>query len=227
MSLIVIKRTLRRITEVIYKPAVLVEEERVAPDLLSPIASFIIFLILSLFKSYASATRIIEINGSFSNTFQYYSYEFVIYLSEGLVLVLFSTMLLVLISVKHENYKAFFLFSFYLLVILGLGRLISGVIMFLFPKVQFTYTNQTALSFQFQEALLKWIQSNSIPYIIDVVISDVIPITWCIVVQSYAASKLTGASRMAAMFMLISAWIGLRVIVIRALMTILYGIPFI
>ncbi len=227
MSLIVIKRTLRRITKVIYKPAVLVEEERVAPDLLSPIASFIIFLILSLFKSYASATRIIEINGSFSNTFQYYSYEFVIYLSEGLVLVLFSTMLLVLISVKHENYKAFFLFSFYLLVILGLGRLISGVIMFLFPKVQFTYTNQTALSFQFQEALLKWIQSNSIPYIIDVVISDVIPITWCIVVQSYAASKLTGANRMAAMFMLISAWIGLRVIIIRALMTILYGIPFI
>jgi len=60
-----------------------------------------------------------------------------------------------------------------------------------------------------------------------VVMSDVIPITWCIVLQSYAASRLMNANRMAAIFMLISTWVGLRVIIMRALITILYGIPFI
>lgn len=227
MSLITLRRTLRRLSKVIYNPAALVEETLVAPDVLSSIVAFVIFLVLSLFKSYTSATRIIEVNGSFGNTFQYYFYEFIIYFAEGLVLVLFSTMLLVLISVRHENYKVFFLFSFYLLVIVGLGRLISGGILLVFPKIQFTYTNQTALSFQFQEALLKWAQVNSIPYIIDVIISEVIPITWCMVLQSYAASRLMNANRMAAIFMLISAWVGLRVIIMRALVTILYGIPFI
>jgi|GEM_PF-2869088 hypothetical protein len=227
VSLVTLRRILRRLVKVIYNPAALIEEELVAPDILSSIIAFIIFLMLSLFKSYMSATRIIEVNGAFGNTFQYYSYEFIIYFVEGIVLVLFSTMLLVLISVKHENYKVFFLFSFYLLVIVGLGRLISGGMLLIFPKIQFTYTNQTALSSQFQNALLQWAQANSIPYIIDVVISDVIPITWCIVLQSYAASRLMNANRMAAIFMLISTWVGLRVIIMRALITILYGIPFI
>ncbi|MGB9728387.1 MAG: hypothetical protein ACP5GU_00695 [Thermoprotei archaeon] len=227
MSLIIVKRMIRRLARIVYNPRALMEEERVAPDLLSPMMAFMIFLFFSMFKSYASASKIIEINGIFGNTFQYYSSEFIIYLIEGSGLILFSTMLLVLVSVKHEYYKIFVLFSFYLLLLLGLGRLISGIIILFLPRIQYNYEAGIPLSIQFQEALIKWAQSNSVYYILDVFIADVVPITWCIVLQSYAASEILSANRLAATFMLISAWIGVRIIIVRALMSILYGVPFI
>lgn len=227
MPVTIIKRTTRRLTRIIYSPRALIEELRVAPDFLSPIIAFIIFLLFSMFKSYVSASRIIEANGVFGNTFQYYSYELIIHFTEGLGLILFSAILLILVSVKHEYYRIFVLFSFYLLIVLSLGRLISGFIMLFLPKIQYNYEAGIPLPMQFQEALLKWAQSNSTYYILDVFISDVIPITWCIMLQSYAANLLMNANRLAATFMLISVWIGIRIIIVRALITILYGVPFI
>ncbi|MEM3832265.1 MAG: hypothetical protein QW128_01515 [Thermoprotei archaeon] len=225
--MITIKRTTRRLIRIIHSPHALIEEVLVAPDLLSPMMAFIMFLLFSMFKSYAFASKIIEVNGVFGNTFQYYSSELTIYFIEGSGLILFSTMLLVLVSVRHEYYKVFVLFSFYLLLLLGLGRLISGITMLFLPRMQYSYELGIPLSVQFQEALIKWSQSNSIYYILNVFIADVVPITWCIILQSYAASELLRANRLAATFMLISAWIGVRIIIVRALMTILYGVPFV
>ena len=139
MPLITVKRIIRRLTRIIYNPRALIEEERVAPDLLSPMIAFVIFLLFSIFKSYAFASKIIEVNGVFGSTLQYYSSELVIYLIEGLGLILFSTILLVLVSVKHEYYKVFVLFSFHLLLLLGLGRLISGIIILFLPRIQYSY----------------------------------------------------------------------------------------
>ena len=216
-----LKRAIRRLVRIVTKPEALINEYVVAPDILGPNIALLLFIVLSVLRSYILFTRLSNI----TLTYHVLLLELVIYCIEAASLILIPTAFVSILS-PEKNYRKFIYISMYILFILAIWRAISSSIIALGPHTKLgkeVFVNRTYYQVLYF-GLEKWGKENSLIMIFSRIVGDVIPGVWGIILQSTASARILKA-RGSSIFMVTAAWIAVEMIFVPVITAALYGLP--